>query len=167
MDLMNLALKYKDYEWAGELAKLEEQAEEYEEAVVESVKADIFNEESVALENIANTYAVKEKIGIRAFNINSEYDRNLSELVLVERRFYRKGEKIRYRTPTSEEMIFARGIVNGYVMGYSEANNNLNSQLMAYFNAIEPQASKKQDSIEIDQKKAPKQRKNKAQEQEQ
>lgn len=167
MDLINLALKYRDYDWVKELLNLEKDEESIEQDVYEeipemvqekSVKADLFSEESVALENITNTYAVKEKIGIRAFNINSEYDRNMSDLVLVERPHYKKGEKVKYRNPSNEEMIFARGMVNGYIMGYGEANNNLNNQLMEYFNAFDSLDNKKQTA---GSKKTTKARKNK------
>lgn len=161
MDLINLALQYKDYEWVKELTKQEEPVKASDAVMEKSAKADLFTEESVALENITNTYAVRERIGIRAFNINSEFDRNLSDLIMVERPSYRKGEKVKYRNPSSEEMIFARGIVNGYVLGYGEANNTLNSQLMEYFNAMESQTSKKQATIETSQKKVTRPRKTK------
>ena len=172
MDLINLALQFKDFEWIKELMKLEDNVEasgtvmedsvEASSTVMEeSVKADLFNEESVALENITNTYAVRERIGIRAFNINSEYDRNLSDLVMVERPSYRKGEKVKYRKPSNEEIIFARGIVNGYVLGYSEANNNLNNQLLEYFGSIESQILKKEAGIGNNQKKITRPRKTK------
>lgn len=159
MDLINLALQFKDYEWMKELVKLGEDMEASKAVMEKNVKADLFKEESVALESITNTYAVRERIGIRAFNINSEYDRNLSDLVMVERPSYRKGEKVKYRIPSSEEMIFARGIVNGYILGYSEANNTLNNQLMEYFNMVESQTGKKDSGIGNNQKKITRQRK--------
>ena len=161
MDLINLALQFRDYEWIKELMALETEPEAAGNAMEGNVKADLFNEESVALENITNTYAVRERMGIRAFNINSEYDRNLSSLILVERPSYRKGEKVRYRNPSSEEMIFARGIVNGYVLGYSEANNNLNNQLMEYFTSVESQMLKKGTGAGNVQKKSSRPRKTK------
>lgn len=159
MDLINLALQFKDYKWVRELMKQKEHVEASDTVMEESVKADLFNEESVALENITNTYAVKERVGVRAFNIKSEFDRNLSDLVMVERPTYRKGEKVRYRHPSNEETIFARGIANGYVLGYSEANNDLNRQMMEYFNAVESQTLKKRASIGTSQKKITKPRK--------
>lgn len=163
MDLINLALKYRDYEWLNELLKLDkqplEQNEPQKEIIQENARADLFKEESVALEMITNTYAVKEKMGVRAFNINSEFDRNLSEIVMVEKPSYRKGEKVKFRNPSNEEMIFARGIVNGYIMGYGEANNNINMQLMEYFNSVGAQPSKKQNSAETNPKKLSKPKK--------
>lgn len=159
MDLINLALQFKDYEWVKELVELENNVEVPNTAVEERARDDLFSEKSLALENITNTYAVREKSGIRAFNINSEFDRNLSDLVMVERPSYKKGEIVKFRTPSNEEIIFARGIVNGYILGYGEANNNFNKQLMQYFNAIEPQDSKKQAAIGTSPKKVTRPRK--------
>lgn len=156
MDLINLALQFRDYEWIKELLKQEEEdkvsnasaskndSAERNDNASRNVKAGLFDEESVALENIINTYAVREKIGIRAFNINSEFDRNLSDLVMLERPAYRKGEKVRFRSPSNEELIFARGIVNGYVLGYSEANNTLNDQLKEYISVFGAQEQKRE-----------------------
>jgi hypothetical protein len=167
MDLINLALQYRDYEWVKELLKLEKSEEAEGKGVKpdkteERVKVDIFNEESIALEAITSTYAVKEKSGLRAFNINSEYDRNMSDIVFVEKPAYKRGEKVSYRVPTNEEIIFARGMVNGYVTGYGEANNRLNSQLMEYFNAFEVQDTKKRTTggkktVKAKKSKVPKQ----------
>lgn len=164
MDLINLALQFKDYEWIKDLLKQEEEAKAVSESIKGNVKAGLFNEESVALENISNTYAVREKIGIRAFNINSEFDRNLSDLVMLEHPSYRKGEKVKYRSPSNEEMIFARGIVNGYVMGYSEANNTLNNQLREYISVYGAQEQQKEGNEENGKKfKRPRKPKNTSQ----
>jgi len=157
MDLINLALQFRDYEWTRELLELENSVQAPTSIVEESVK--LYTEESVALENITNTYAVREENGVRAFNINSEYDRNLSDLVMVEHSSYRKGEKVKYRNPSNEEMIFARGIANGYVLGYNEAINNLNNQFMDYFNSVESQTVKKKADVGVKKKRTAKQSK--------
>ena len=159
MDLINLALQFRDYEWTRELLELEDSMQAPNSAMEESIKADLYTEESVALENITNTYAVREKNGVRAFNINSEYDRNLSDLVMMEHSSYRKGEKVKYRNPSNEEMIFARGVVNGYILGYNEANNNLNNQFMEYFNSVESRTLKKKAGVGNNQKRTSKPRK--------
>ena len=146
MDLMDLALKYKDYEWAKELAGQRELPEVSNPEANEKAIAEVFIEEKAALEDIFNTYAVEEKAGIRSFNINSEFDRNNSDVVIIEKMSYKKGEKVRYKIPTSNELNYIRGMVNGYLAGYEEANKVINRQMVQFYEAVTAQTPKSQST---------------------
>lgn len=161
MNLMDLALKYRDYEWLKELLKEKEQLETLEQAADESTGAGMFNEEAVALEDILAPYAVKEKNGLRAFNIDSDFDRNHSDLVLTEKPPYHRGEKVRFRNPSNEELIYIRGMMNGYMSGYDEANYSLNSQLIQFYKAMAAQKSGAKPAPKENPKKGAKPKKSK------
>lgn len=156
MDLMDLALKYKDYEWVKELAKQMDQPESVEKDFSENTSVGVYNKEDVALEDILNSYGVKENAGIRSFNIHSEFDRNNSDLVFIEKPSYKKGETVKYRVPTANELIFIRGTVSGYVMGYGDAQKTINQQMMQFYNSVTTQSKKTQNSSQVRQKKAQK-----------
>ncbi|MCX7709327.1 MAG: hypothetical protein N2484_05700 [Clostridia bacterium] len=125
MNLIDLALKFNDFQWAEELVNNDEVIEALEG---ELGKTTIFNKEAPALEKITTQYGVKEKNGVRAFNINSEFDRNEAELVLVEESSYSIGDTVKYYIPSRDELTYIRGNVNGFVMGYREALKDVNLQ---------------------------------------
>jgi hypothetical protein len=157
MDLMDLALKFKDYEWVKELVRQMEQPESPQRDSNENASIGVYIKEGIALEDIFNTYAVKENAGIRSFNINSEFDRNNSELVLVEKISYKKGEQVRYKIPTINELTYIRGMVNGYMMGYKESQKIINNQMIQFYNSVTAQIPKTQSTtkgkLKKDQKK--------------
>ncbi|MCX8129857.1 MAG: hypothetical protein N3I35_07130 [Clostridia bacterium] len=125
MNIIDLALQFNDLEWAK---KLTEQERHQEEPVNEENIVTIFDRNSIALENIVTQYAVKEKDGIRAFNINSMYDRNEADLILTETPPYNLGDVVKYYIPTKEELTYMRGMVNGYHMGYRDAYSKVNRE---------------------------------------
>lgn len=139
MNLLDLALKYNDYDWAKEIYNFDHA--DYTSAL-DTVEADktelgLFNEKGIALEDILAQYAVVEKDGLRNFNINSDFDRNEADLVLVEKPPYAKGGTVKYYAPSKMELIQMRGIVNGYMMGYREAFFDINKSYLAIFDQME------------------------------
>jgi hypothetical protein len=158
MDLMNLALKFKDYEWAKEIYKQNESLETNGIDIDSENKIQSNYEETIALEDIYTQYAVREKDGLRSFNINSEFDRNSSELAILENPPYKKGQKVNFFIPSKEDLIFIRGTFNGYLIGLDEAYRNLNKQILNYFSSIE----EKENADESNVKKQVKPRKGKS-----
>ena len=156
MDIMDLALKYKDFEWAKELPGALDLSETSKNAPEEKVLSEIFINEDIALEDIFNTYGIKEEGGIRSFNIRSEFDRNNSELVIIEKNSYKKGEIVRYKIPTNSELLYIRGMVNGYIMGYGEANNTINQQMIQLYSSIAESGHKPPTTNGDKPKKGPK-----------
>lgn len=147
MDLINLALKMKDYEWAKELMKQSEDLDNKKLEFNLDKKMEFNIEESIALEDISTQYAVREKVGLRGFNINSDYDRNSSDLVITEKDSYQKGEKVNFVVPAKEELIFIRGTFSGYLMGLGEAYKILNSQILNHFASKEGQSNTNEGNI--------------------
>lgn len=153
-----MALKYRDLEWAKELSNLENQPEPAVKEEVnkgeepQNISQTVFNKESTALENIVYQYAIKEKNGIRSFNINSEFDRNEAELVIIEKPFYARGETVKYYVPSKDELSFMRGTVNGFVMGYREAFRDVNVQYSTMLSMLK-------DDVDKPEEKGPKPKK--------
>lgn len=140
MDIIDLALQFKDYDWAKEL--LEEKYQKKEPEIEESLIT-LFDKVSIALDSLATQYAVKEHNGIRSFNINSFFDRNEAELVLVEKPPYAVGDAVKYYIPTKDELTYMRGTVNGYHMGYRDAYSAVNRDYALLYSAFNKTCGKK------------------------
>lgn len=131
MDLMDLALQMKDYEWAKQL-----QDEDTKEVKVNynSLNSQIqsdkhietdskYNESIIALEDITTNIIVKTNEGARNINIMSEYDRLESDLGITEKQSYSKGEYVNFYSPDTDELCYLRGYYNGYYYGMLHTNN--------------------------------------------
>lgn len=132
MDLMDLALQMKDYEWAKQL-----QNEKYNEEVkvdyaslskkIESnkhIETDSkYNQSLIALEDITTNIIVKTNEGARDVNIMSEYDRLNSDIGVAEKQSYNKGETVKFYSPDNEELYFLKGYYQGYYNGMLHTNN--------------------------------------------
>lgn len=136
MDLMDLALQYHDYAWAAWLAK---QMKRTDEPKGEGMLNTLFCNESVAVEPLLSRYAVKAEVGIRSFNVYSDFDRNNAEVVFIEQPPYSIGDTVRYYTPSNIELAYLRGMASGYITGYREAYRCVNMQYSDLYSLLNRQ----------------------------
>jgi flagellar biosynthesis/type III secretory pathway protein FliH len=124
------ALEFKDYEW---LQKLQKQKSEQLDRVTPNNK---FIKSDTIVENINQSYAIKDKNGLRNLNWSSDYDIECGEIVQLEKESYKKYDIARYRDLNELESYYIRGYIKGcketyinyynqiynqgYVQGYSE-----------------------------------------------
>jgi hypothetical protein len=127
MDMIDLALQMKDFEWAKQLQEEKDRPQEIKvdyNSLHKQVESDSkYNEVGKALEDITSQCIVKTYEGLRNINLFSEYDRLDSQIVVAEKDSYKKGETIKYYSPDIETLYYLKGYYQGYYNCYTQNYN--------------------------------------------
>jgi hypothetical protein len=137
MDIIDLALQMKDFEWAKQL-----QEENLNHKKVNDVKIDYaslhkqvesdskYNNSAIALEDITSVWLIKLNNGVRNLNFISEIDRTETEILIAEKDKYNKNEMVKYYIPDFETQCYLKGYIQGIYQQY--LNNQNNDILLQY-----------------------------------
>ncbi len=136
MDLMDLALQMKDYEWAKELQQEKNTNEiriDYASLHNQIESESKYSESAIALEDIITSWIIKWNNGVRNLNLMSEVDRIDTEILLAEKDKYNKGEIVKYYIPDFETQCYLKGYLQGT---YQQYLNNQNDNTLLHYKSI-------------------------------